>query len=389
MASIAALLATDAGNRCLRTFYRVASVLLAEWIFHFLYPGSCWCWVLYENGKKKRLFDFASWLIFVSMTNIVYPKLLMTVQKVEMTWAESEAGRNVLCLSKIFGLRIIWQVIGGLMIGAGMRGKHQLHHYVRSDVQLMFGHVAALAFLITTFWQSDLVDSADSDCIKLEPVTSHADFNESDNDVPRPRPFGYRPMFNVNGSAINRGVLRPPTRSPFRMGMPTGLQKPLGSRSPSPNMFMGSVRVSVPAPRKRAVKASGGKRNNNKPRKRQPSGVNSLNSSSVKQIKSKIDDQWAAWNASHHHDHKHEHHCNAAGACGSSSSRYAKDDGDTDTDADADIDIDAMWSNRSSCNNHCVHCPVHQCDPAAHMHSVREPSDKRAGTGCGCSSGYG
>jgi len=385
MASIAALLATDAGSRCLRTFYRVASVLLAEWIFHFLYPGSCWCWVLYENGKKKRLFDFASWLIFVSMTNIVYPKLLMTVQKVETTWAESEAGRNVLCLSKIFGLRIIWQVIGGLMIGAGMRGKHQLHHYVRSDVQLMFGHVAALAFLITTFWQSDLVAEGDSDCIKLDPVTSDADFNESDNDVTRPRPFGYRPMFNMNGSAINRGVLRPPSRSPFRLGMPTGsLQKPLCSRSPSPNMSLGSVRVSLPAPpRKRPAKTSGGKRN--KPRKRHPSGVNNLNSSSVKQIKSKIDDQWAAWNASHHHDHDYDHdrdhHCNATGAFGSS--RYAKDDGDTD------VDIDGMWSNRSSCNNHWVHCAVHQCDPAAHMHSARDSTGKRAAKGCGCTSGYG
>ena len=403
MVSIALLLATDTGSRWVRTGYRVASVLLVEWIFHFLCPGSCWCWVLYENGKKKRLFDFASWLIFVSMLNVVYPKLLVSAQKVEAAWADFEYGRNVLCLSKIFGLRIIWQVIGGLMVGLGMRGMHQLHHYVRSDIQLLVGHVAALAFLVATFFQGDVVVTGEVDNLPPKEISSDADSNddsEPDTDMMRPRPFGQRRLF---GSSLHRNRLIPP--SPYRHMMSNTLQKPIGSRRdgrpPSPSMR--PTGVNLPAPRKRPCNTLKGKANA-KPRKRNPSGVNNLNGSLVKQSSSRFGDPWSFWSRScaamqkhqHHHDHQFwsQQQDKVKGAC---RKNQFNDGGVNDDDNDDTTDEDNTWSNRSSCNNHWKHCAMHAHEPSTPESSrqvfderlAHRSSRKRPATGYSCTAEYG
>ena len=350
MGSVAMLLSTDAGSRWVRTGYRLATVLLVEWIFHFLYPGSGWCWVLYENGKKKRLFDFAGWLVFVSLINFVFPRVLMSAQKLESAWADSEYGRNMLCLSKIFGLRVTWQLLCGLMAGLGMRGTHQLHNYVRSDVQLLVGHLAAVGLLIATFFQSDVITSGEGDMMIPKVPNLDDDANEGSESahigmmMGQHRPFGYRPM--GGGPSMSDRM-----QSPYRHNLSSNnLQTPMGSgrdaRSPSPRPPRGR-----PAPRKRGG-STAKRKPNGKPRKRSPSGVNNMNGALMGQ-NNQSTDQWSFWNRSiaalqEHQQHHHGHQCG--------SNRH----NNNDTDGG---EYEDTYPNRSSCNNQWTHCAMHGHEP--------------------------
>ena len=271
----------------------------------------------------------------------------MLAQKLESAWADSDYGRNVLCLTKIFAFRVLWQLLCGLMAGLGMRGTHQLHHYVRSDIQLLIGHLAAVGLLVATFFHSDVITSGEGDM--MIPKVPNLDDDASEGNeltdigmmMGQHRPFGYRPM--VGGLPMSDRMQSPYRHNASSNNLQTPMRSEREARSPSPRPPRGSS-----APRKRGG-STGKKKLSGKPRKRTPSasGVNKLNGG---QNQSTVADQWSFWNRSiaalqeqqHHHGHQ----------CGTNRHNNNDDDGNEGT-----------YPNWSSCNNHWTHCAMHGHEP--------------------------